>query len=362
MKLGSLFDGIGGFPLVGSWLGFEPVWASEIEDKPISITKRHFPGMVHLGDITQINGANIEPVDVITFGSPCQNLSVAGKQEGLQGSQSSLFADAVRIIYEMREKTNGKYPKYAIWENVPGAFSRNKGLDFRTVLSEIAQADIPMPQFGKWAKAGMVKSENCGIAWRTLDAQYWGVPQRRKRIFLVADFRDEPRPEILFEPEGVSGYFAQGGSAGQGVAGGAADCLRAAGFIGSSPKSAGSIGFEIEKAPTLRTGIKADVLVIENHSQDGRCKIRKDGIAQTLSGQMGTGGNNVPLLMSYSEQVRHLTSLECERLQGFPDNWTKYGHDGEAISDTQRYKALGNSVALPCVEYVLQQIESEVPK
>ena len=208
LKLGSLFDGIGGWPLAASKYGISPVWASEIETFPIAVTEKHFPSMKQLGDITAINGTDIEPVDIICMGSPCQDLSVAGKRKGLSGARSGLFMDAVRIVREMREATNGKYPKFVIWENVPGAFSSNKGNDFRAVLEEITESSIPMPKSGRWATSGMVRSSSCEVAWRILDAQYWGVPQRRKRIFLVADFRGQCSAEILFKPESVSGNIA----------------------------------------------------------------------------------------------------------------------------------------------------------
>lgn len=223
LKLGSLFDGIGGFPLSAQRHGIEPVWASEIEPFPIKVTQHHFPNMKHLGDITQINGAEIEPVDIITFGSPCQDLSVAGKREGLQGERSGLFMDAVRIIREMRRASGGEYPRFIVWENVPGAFSSNKGEDFRAVLSEITEAEIPMPTSGKWAEAGMVRTERIDIAWRTLDAQYWGVPQRRRRIFLVADFGGQCAAEILFKPEGLRRNIAESREAGEEIAGAVGD-------------------------------------------------------------------------------------------------------------------------------------------
>ena len=199
ITLGSLFDGIGGFPLCAEWNGIVPLWASEIEKVPVEITKKHFHDMKHLGDITKIDGAKIEPVDVITFGSPCQDLSLAGKRKGLAGERSGLFTKAINIIRRMQYSTGGQYPRYAVWENVPGAFSSNKGLDFRTVLEEITKTEIPMPSGGKWAEAGMVECPNCQVAWRTMDAQFWGVPQRRKRIYLVADFRGKCAAEILFE-------------------------------------------------------------------------------------------------------------------------------------------------------------------
>lgn len=188
LTLGSLFDGIGGWLLAAVRNGVKPVWSSEIEDFPMKVSHAHFPDVVQLGDVTKIDGSKVIPVDIICAGSPCQDLSVAGKQKGLAGSRSNLFFESVRIVREMREKTNGLYPKFFVWENVPGAFSSNHGHDFQAVLREIAETDIPMPGTGRWAKAGMVRSERVGIAWRVLDAQYWGVPQHRERIFLIAGF------------------------------------------------------------------------------------------------------------------------------------------------------------------------------
>lgn len=218
MKLGSLFDGSGGFPLAGVLNGITPVWASEIEPYPIRVTTARFPDMKHLGDVTKIDGAAIEPVDIITFGSPCQDLSVAGKQAGLhKGERSSLFFEAIRIIKEMRRSTDGTYPRIAVWENVPGAYSSNKGEDFRAVLQAFVRlreqaADVPMPKGNKWATAGCVVGNGYSIAWRTLDAQYNGVPQRRRRIYLIADFGSERAGEILFEQEGSHWNTAKGAS------------------------------------------------------------------------------------------------------------------------------------------------------
>ena len=203
LTLGSLFDGIGGWLLAATECGIRPVWSSEIDEFPMAVSKFHFPDVVQLGDITKINGAEIEPVDIICAGSPCQDLSVAGKRKGLEGKRSGLFMDSVRIVREMREVTNEEYPKWFVWENVPGAYSSNKGNDFRAVLEEITETKIPMPGSGRWSGGGLVRSSKCDVAWRTLDAQYWGVPQRRARIFLVADFRASRRPEVLFEPESV---------------------------------------------------------------------------------------------------------------------------------------------------------------
>lgn len=218
LTLGSLFDGIAGFPYAAEQCGIETLWTSEIELAPSEISKCHFPTATQLGDVTKINGAEIPPVDIISFGSPCQDMSIAGNRAGLDGNRSGLFHEAVRIIREMRNKTNGKYPTYAIWENVPGAFSSNKGEDFRRVLEEITETEIPVPQGGKWAESGMVELPDRSVAWRTFDAQYWGVPQRRKRIYLVADFRGQCAAEILFKSESVSGDTQESGETREGTA------------------------------------------------------------------------------------------------------------------------------------------------
>lgn len=294
MNLGSLFDGSGGFPLAGAMNGMTPVWASEIEPYPLRVTAARFPDMKQLGDVTKIDGAAIDPVDVITFGSPCQDLSVAGKQTGIHdGKRSSLFFEAVRIIREMRGITNGKYPRFAVWENVPGAFSSNKGADFRAVLQalcEIAEpgVSVPEPPKGKWAKAGCVVGDGYSIAWRVYDAQYWGVPQRRKRIYLVADFGSERAGEILFERESMRGDSSKSGEAWEGAADDAAggvggisffeprslmeenwskqnikNALRAeasksshavvCSFMGGQGSKAGSIGYSEQVSPTLKS-------------------------------------------------------------------------------------------------------------
>ena len=213
----SLFDGSGGFPLAGALCGIKPVAASEIEPYPIAVTTSHFPHMKHLGDVSKIHGGEIEPVDVITFGSPCQDLSLAGKRAGLkhtangdeETTRSGLFMEAIRIIKEMRSATNGRYPTFALWENVHGAFSSNNGEDFRTVLTEfvrIAEPSAVMPPVpkGGWAYADWYRGDGWSLAYRALDAQYWGVPQRRRRIFLVLDLGGDSAGEILFKPESLS--------------------------------------------------------------------------------------------------------------------------------------------------------------
>ena len=243
MKIGSLFDGSGGFPLAATLCGIEPVWAAEVEPYPIAVTRSRFPNMKHLGSVTEVKGNEIEPVDIISFGAPCQDLSVAGKRAGLrheglgdeETTRSGLFMEAVRIIKEMREATNGEYPRYAIYENVPGAFSSSKGNDWRIVLEEIIKIVEPtavMPDVpkGGWPYADCYVGDGWSLAYRVLDAQYWGVPQRRRRIYLVADFRGGRAGKISFEREGLRGYFAESGTQRKGIAGdaesgtGAADC------------------------------------------------------------------------------------------------------------------------------------------
>lgn len=244
ITLGSLFDGIGGFPLSGTMCGVEPVWASEIEPFPIAVTMSRFPNMKHLGSVTDIKGDQIEPVDIITFGSPCQDLSVAGKQAGIhEGARSNLFFEAVRIIKEMREhdRSTGRTgfdvrPRFAVWENVPGAFSSNKGMDFLAVLyalCDVADPDayVPYTKRGKWAKAGCIVGDGYSIAWRVYDAQYWGVPQRRKRIYLIADFASERAGEILFEAEGVSGHPETSRETREGTAADAEGCAGGSGGV-----------------------------------------------------------------------------------------------------------------------------------
>lgn len=505
LTLGSLFDGIGGFPLAGKAAGIKTLWSAEIEPSCIAITKNHFPDIEHLGSVTDIDGAKIPPVDIITFGSPCQDLSIAGKRAGLVGKRSGLFNEAIRIIYEMRKSTNGKYPTFIIWENVPGAFNSNKGHDFLQVLRQITKTDISMPQCGKWAKSGMVQCGGVQVAWRQLDAQYWGVPQRRKRIFLVASFGCSCAEQILFKPESVPWNIAQSrqtkertsnrtkgstnfycydargngngqisptitgdhngrindycavavyGFNGQNSITAAGvevreesspaitrnkqtNVLYAVGFIDRASAKSYGIGYEKEKAPTLRSSVLPSVFCIQgkaigrtdknapNGSGINKDKsftlntVDKHAVVYALDrASFNQGANakmdfsitndeiNSPLVASGPSAVayefkrwivRRLTPTECERLQGFPDRWTEtpkieslsdneyafwlgvYERDklirnkqykapnkqqiikwyNKLDCDGNRYKMLGNSLAIPCVFYILNNIAEE---
>ena len=596
LTLGSLFDGIGGFPYAASFYGIRPLWASEIVPECVSVTKKHFPDMEHVGDITKLHGGKLPPVDIITFGSPCQDLSVAsGKRLGLAGERSGLFLEAIRIIREMQEATNGEYPKFALWENVPGALSSSSRRDFKAVLEAFTDAEVPMPGSGRWANAGMVRGRGVDLAWCVYDAQYFGTAQRRRRIFLIADFRGTRAGEILFVPKSLSGYFAAGGTPRQGAAAyaqngagaaGAGDvipaismrircgcegggkgpllqveksgtlatgndqylfapkdaveilndqggdslsvekggvsptlrsqthgnlpitayaiqgsmigradgngpqgdginenvsftlntidrhavcmgtgqanagileeqsptltaaheqpivthpqiagtlcasgaglsrpagqgneldfCVVSAGFKHKAGSQSGSIGFQEETAPTLLAGQQSAVMkayvigayhsggmlsdnpksgfyeadtsrtldlnggnpccnqggvaVVEDADGSGATAVdcrnlrETDGVSGTLLAKAASGGYS----LNYQNPVRtglcvrRLTPTEAERLQGYPDGWTESGADGKAISDTKRYQMLGNSVAVPCVAYIMQGIRDAV--
>lgn len=436
--------------------------------------------MKHLGDITLIRGDEIEPVDCIIGGSPCQDLSVAGKRAGLSGARSGLFMEQIRIVKEMRREYGT--PRYMVWENVPGAFSSNRGEDFRIVLEEIVKvvdesAAVPQPPKGRWAHAGCVVGDGYSVAWRVHDAQFWGVPQRRRRIALVADFGGESAPEILFERDSVSGDSEAGREAREGAAGTAPGCIgntnrgSVAGVVSETLRS-GSHGalpmvakmyavdavssnsmksanphsgfHEEDVAKTLQAGgvdptcnqggnvIVQPVICLQGNGIDradtagcnGRgwrenvsytlntidrpavCYdmahasdvIRDCGeVSPTLQSRMGTGGNQIPLTFSNqgfggmaesdvastqcSNQcklssldlsvqdgvVRRLTPLECERLQGFPDGWTDIGDwidtkgKKHKSADAPRYKALGNSIALPFWLWMLRRMSKYLP-
>lgn len=301
LTLASLFDGSGGFPLAATLTGIKPLWASEIEPFPIRVTTKRLPDVKHLGDVSKIKGDAVDAVDIITFGSPCQDMSIAGKRAGLSGSRSNLFFEAIRIIKEMRRKTGGQKPRYIVWENVPGAFSSNKGEDFEKVIKEICAVkghtfNALRPE--KWSSAGLVMAEDFSLAWRVLDAQYWGVPQRRKRIFLVADFDGQSAGKILFESEGMPWHLEKSKcpwkrttgdsktSTGKGIEN---LCLNDQGGqrMDVNENKSGTITASVGNHPPL---------VFENHGQDSRFKGPID-ISNTIGASLGTGGNNQPFVV-----------------------------------------------------------------
>ena len=555
LTLGSLFDGIGGFPYAASFYGIRPLWASEIVPECVAVTKRHFPDMAHLGDITRLHGGKIPPVDILTFGSPCQGLSLAGRRLGLADERSGLFMEAIRIIREMQEATHGKYPQFAIFENVPGALSSNGRRDYQAVLEAFTGAKVPMPESGRWANAGMARGRGVDLAWIIYDAQHFGTAQRRRRLFLVADFRGKRAGEILFVPKSLRGYFEAGGTPRQGITAftesgaGAAGavieilndqggdsmtvergglsptlrsqthgnlpivaagfdlqqitsktnrsslkpvqptlcgtgsphviirpvcmatgqanaailddqsptltaaherpllihpqlagtlcasgaglsrpagmgseldfCIVSAGFKHKASAAAGSIGYQEETAPTLVAGQESSVIkayVIGAYYSGGMlsdnphsgiyeaetsrtldlnggnpccqqggtvivevpgsgalmnaasvdCRNHRENleISGTLQAKSKSGGYS----LNYQNPVRigcivrRLTPIEAERLMGFPDFWTAYGCDGKEISDSKRYSMLGNSIAVPCVAYIMQGITDVLKK
>ncbi len=348
ITLGSLFDGIGVFPLAATLHGITPLWASEIEKAPISITRRHFPDMEHLGDITKLDGGKIPAVHVLTFGSPCQNLSQIGNRTGLAGEKSSLFYQAIRIIKEMRDATNGRFPVIAVWENVMGSLSSSDRLDFAAVLRAFTDADIPIPASGGWAHAGMVRGRGPDLCWRLMDAQYWASPRlaRRQRIFIVADFGGRRAHEILFKPRPMLQIPPSRGEGGMPAA-------------------------QDHRGPVIETGGRVPVVrPFQMFRMRGAANDRyhvqfRDsfGFADDPFPTLLAGGV-APFAFWYEDDplggcIRFPTELESERLMGLPDGWTKYGADGREINSAQRYRALGNSIALPCAGYIMAGI-SEV--
>ena len=409
--------------------------------------------MAHAGDVTQLHGGKLPPVDIVTFGSPCQGLSLAGQRRGLADERSGLFMEAIRIIDEMREATHGEYPRFALFENVPGALSSAGGRDFAAVLQSFTKAQIPMPYSGRWANAGMVRGGGVDLAWCVYDAQYFGTAQRRRRLFLVCDFAGKCAGEILFVPKSLRGYFEAGGTPRQGLAafaesgpdtaGRAVDILNDQGGASLTVERSGlsptlrsqthgnlpvvAAGFDLQQItsktnrstlrpvqPTLCETGQPHVLTMAtgqanaevladiaptlncNHEQpllvhpqiagtlcaSGAGLSRPAGMgsetdfcitsagfrykAGSAAGSLGYQEETAPTLLAAQQSgvlhhhyadliVRRLTPLECERLQGFPDFWTEQG-GGRSISDTSRYQMLGNSIAVPCVAYIMQGI------
>ena len=333
ITLGSLFDGIGVFPLAASRHGITPVWASEIIPDAISITKRHFPEMVHLGDITKLDGGKIPAVHVITFGSPCQNLSQIGNRTGLNGAKSSLFYQAIRIIEEMRDASGGLYPAIAVWENVIGAMQQNLKNDYLAVLKSFAGTEVSMPDSGHWADAGMVRGRRCDLAWRVMDAQYWARPRlaRWERVFVVADFTGQRAAEILFNARSMHADSRLCSASGLSAAEDRRDAAFEAGR--QIPVILPFYGFKMRGAAANR-----------NRQQFIRSFGKRTDVFPTILASEQTA-----FAYYYEDDplagcIRYPTEAESERLMGLPADWTKYGADGAEIRSSSRYMALGNSI------------------
>lgn len=363
MTMGSLFDGAGTMPFAGSLCGIETRWSSEIEKFPCAVTAKRFPRVKQLGDVTKINGAAIEPVDIITFGSPCQDLSIAGQRAGLKGERSGLFMEAVRIIKEMREnaiRTNQPIrPRYAVWENVPGAYSSNGGEDFRAILEELCrvaddEVSVPQPPQGRWGGAGAIMGDGYSVAWRTMDAQYWGVPQRRRRIWLVADFGGRRAVEILFEREGLSRHFEEIRKAWAAPRSEAKSGVADASVFAIGNGQAAGTGLH-DTVESLNCMHDAQALITidraafnQGENANYNFQVHYDGVAPPLVAQGCGAVCDIRKLLP----IRRFTPTECARLQGMPDWWcADIPH-----ADTPEYKMWGNGMALPNALYVMEGI------
>lgn len=337
--LGSLFDGIGGFPLAAVRNGIEPVWASEIEAFPIEVTRKRFPSMLHVGDITKLNGAELPPVDIITGGSPCQDLSVAGARAGLAGERSGLFMEQIRVVKEMRDADERRgrtahtvRPRYMCWENVPGSFSSAGGEDFRIVLEEIVRikdgsCSVPRPDSGRWESAGaIILGNQFSLAWRVMDAQFWGVAQRRKRIFLVADFAGRSAPQILFEQNRLPGYSASSGGQRQGTAASAPGCS-------DPPGGTGPIGFDGYNGDL--TGEKTATLGVNCGMSTGR-----NGVLTAFA------ANQRDEVRDLHDVAAALTAQPGMKQQTFVAGITAKGN-GDCFLSEERHTALSGGGGMP---------------
>lgn len=357
MVVGSLFSGIGGFDLGFKQAGYKIAWCVEKDPYCQKVLSKHFPQTTIYGDITTVDVNTLPPIDVLVGGFPCQDISIAGKREGLKGARSSLFYEFDRFI----RATN---PRFVVVENVPGLLSSNSGHDFAFVLNEMVERWRPQ-----------------SIAWRVLDSQFFGVPQRRKRIFIVADFRGECAAEVLSLSESGTGNIKASGKTGKTVtctpSGIAGTCSSkwskgTGGPAGDEHYNLIVYGWQNNKdgivandtVATLRTSMGGSGFSELNHPLVHAYSVREDAKANTFSANQIFVSNALtalqPSVQSHHAQtfitnkniVRRLTPLECERLQGFPDNWT------EENSDTQRYRQLGNAVTVNVANWIAKKIKS----
>lgn len=362
---GSLFSGVGGMDLGFDAAGFETLWQCEVNERLRSVLNRHWPDVQQYGDVASVKGGKVAPVDVISFGSPCQDLSIAGKRAGLAGSRSGLFHEAMRIVREMRRATKNEYPKAVVWENVTGALSSSKGADFAAVIDQLA-------------KSGAVD-----IQWGVLDAQHFGVPQRRRRVFVVAFYSARAdRGEVFAEPSGSGGDSLQGEQEGEEVAGSSAGSVDAGGELeeGLTPRSVvwahdvspcvaskwakgtgGPAGDEVQNLVMVRRQPVLFVKTRRAQNPDDAEAWAGDRPAPTLNAFDNGSESRATVLCAekheaHAYSVRRLTPVECERLMGWPDDHTRWDADGKELADSPRYVACGNGVASPVAEYVARQV------
>lgn len=367
MRYISLFSGIEAASVAWSPLGFEPVAFSEIDPFPKAVLAHHYPDVTDLGDITKIDWSEyVGSADIVVGGSPCQSFSIAGTRAGLNGA-SGLMWEYVRAVQAIR-------PEWFVWENVPGALSSSHGEDFRCLLQS-------MDELGY------------GLAWRVLDAQFFGVAQRRRRVFLVGHLGDQRAAEVLFEPESLSWDFASSREKRQALTRGAENIAGATGFKYSNGAKARSLAISTELSPTLSTdhnpaiycasdsGTNSSVNLnlaptLTVHDSKSASYVSLPKTLQIRSGKAGGGKGALvqddmsatltcgvqQTLFPGNDSVRRLTPVECERLQGFPDGWTDIPYRGKTNPpDSARYKALGNSMAVPVMQWIgrrIKEIES----
>lgn len=353
-SFGSVCSGIEAASVAFQPLGWTPAWFSEIDSFPCELLKQRFPNVKNLGDMTtlpeRIRAGEIEAPDLLCGGTPCQAFSVAGKRLSLDDQRGNLTLTFCEIANEIERQRSKRMlpPPVVLWENVPGVLS-TKDNAFGCFLAGLCGAEFPLEvPDGKWTSAGYVIGPKRRIAWRVLDAQFFGVPQRRKRVFVIASADKMTDPaKILFERESLHGNTEAGENARKNVAA----------FIESS---FGAFS-ECDLAGTIRASGGSETLILDiSHRID---VVREyENTSPTLTARMGTGGNNVPCLLERS--VRKLMPIECERLQGFPDDWTRISHKGkskEFCPDGPRYKAVGNSWAVPVIRWIGERIKNEIP-
>lgn len=410
MRVISLFSGTGAFELGFERNGFRVVGQCEFDQHAQAVLKRHWPDVPLHDDIKTLEGDAFGPAEVVVWGSPCQGLSLAGRRAGLEDERSGLFTEGIRFIRELRHATDDQYPRFSVWENVPGALSSATGRDFRAVLEAFLEAEVPMPRSGKWANAGVVRGNGREVAWRVLDSQHFGVAQRRRRVFVVTDFGGHGAAEILFEREGVPGHPSQSREARPSATthprGGAKGVLAESGVVQALTGGLGSggpdaqhaqagwlvpIGFSWQNSGNEGLAMRVDGVGPLDVSQTKAIAFalrgRAEGNVPEESGEQvsalrGSSGGSTRDMVATRYAVRRLTPRETERLQGMPDDWTEFGHyyegfdrerlwnaktrtrpkgeEAEAIvrkiADTHRYRLCGNAVSVPVAEWIAKRL------